>query len=88
MSGWKKAMLMNGGWLMGIVISLFVVPPKTPLWMWGTVSGLALVLLNYLFFGRQRKAAGGRKVGLVTTVVGGLGILILFLDVILRHLHL
>lgn len=87
MSGWKKVMLVNGGWLIGVVISLFVVPPKTPLWAWATVSGLALVLLNYLVFGRQRKATGGRKAGLVTTVVGGLGILILVLDVILRHLH-
>jgi hypothetical protein len=57
MSGWKKVVLINGACLTGIGSSLFMVPPKTPLWLWATVAGLAVLLLNYLFFGRKRNAA-------------------------------
>ena len=87
MSTWKKVALVNGGWVIGIVISLFVVPPGTPLWLWATVSGLVLAVLNYLFFGRQRRATDERKIGATTTVVGTLGVLVLLLELIFRYVH-
>jgi hypothetical protein len=87
MSTWKKVALVNGGWVIGIVISLFVVPPSTPLWLWATVSGLVLAVLNYLFFGQQRRATSGRKIGPMATVVGGLGVLVLLLELIFRYVH-
>ena len=85
MSTWKKVTLVNGGWLIGIAISLFIVPPNTPLWLWATVSGTVLAVMNYFFFGRQRGIASERKVGLMGTVVGGAGLIVLLLELIFRY---
>ncbi len=76
---------MNGAWVIGLVISLFIVPPTTPLWLWATLSGLILVVLNYIFFGRT--GASGRKVGPLNTVVIGVGAALLLLELALRYFY-
>src|SRR5580704_12306560 len=69
MSTWKKVVLMNGGGLIGILLSLFIVLPKTPLWLWATISAAALAALNYVSFGRRPTASGGSKSGWKSTAV-------------------
>lgn len=86
MSRWKKVLVFNAGWLIGITISLFVVPPSTPLWMWASLSILVLALLNYVSFKQKREAASGRNIAAATTVVW-LGIIVLLLDLLVRHLR-
>src|SRR5690348_8737455 len=40
----------------GVLISLFIVPPSTPIWLWATVSAAFLLVLNcYLLFRLKRK---------------------------------
>ncbi len=87
MSSWKKIVLVNGGGFVGIIISLFVVSPKTPLWLWAVVSAGALAVLNYVCFGWRRTASGGSKSGAKSTAIIALGVVVLLLDLILRYLH-
>ena len=87
MSTWKKVALVNGGGLAGIIISLFIVSPKTPLWLWATLSGAAVVALNYVSFAWRRQAKDDRKSGARSTGIIVLGLAVLLMDLILRYLH-
>jgi hypothetical protein len=89
MSTWKRVVLVNCGGLAGIAISLFMVSPQTPVWLWAAVSVAVLALLNYLFFGWRRTAgdSGGTKSGAKTTAIIAFGVVVLLLDLILRYLY-
>ena len=84
---WKKIGVVNGGGLVGIFISLFIVSPQTPLWLWAAVSGGALAALNYVWFAWRRTANGERKSGVKYTAIIMLGLMVLLLDLVLRYLH-
>jgi len=72
----------------GVLISLFIVPPSTPIWLWATVSAAFLLVLNcYLLFRAKAETTGERKVGFGSTLVGGVGVLILLLELLSRFLH-
>jgi hypothetical protein len=53
--GWKRVLLINVGALVGIGISLFIVPEETPLWLWAAISLGALAILNYAQFAWHRR---------------------------------
>jgi len=86
MSLWKKIALVNSGGLVGIIISLFIVSPRTPLWVWAVVSAAALAVLNYVCFGWRRTASSDAKSGAKSTVIIALGVVVLVLDLVLRYL--
>jgi len=46
MSTWKKVALLNVSGLFGIGLSLFMVPPQIPLWIWASLSVLCLAVFN------------------------------------------
>jgi hypothetical protein len=87
MSTWKKVVLVNAGGLIGVVISLFIVSPQTPLWLWGVLSAAAIAGLNYFCFGWRRTATSGAKNGVTSAIVIGVGLVVLLLDLLLRHVH-
>lgn len=88
MKPWKGFVLMNGAWMIGILASVFILPPSTPVWQWATVSaGVLLVFNGHLLFRLKRKTTGERKVGLGSTVVASVGALILLLELLSRFLH-
>jgi len=86
MSTWKKIAVVNGGGLAGIIISLFIVSPQTPLWLFAALSAAALGGLNYVCFGRQT-ASGERKSGIESTLVIAVGCLVLLLELLFRYWH-
>ena len=86
MSTWKRVALVNGGGIIGIIVSLFIVSPRTPLWLWATLSAGALLVLNYVCFVR-RKVRDERKGESNTTAIVILGFVVLLLDLVLRYLH-
>src|SRR5436309_14017648 len=72
----------------GVLISLFIVPPSTPVWLWATVSAAFLLVLKcYLLFRLKRKTTGEREVGFRSTLVRSVGVLILLLELLSRFLH-
>jgi len=86
MSTWKKIAIVNGGGLVGIVISLFIVWPQTPLWLFAALSAAVLGGLNYVCFGRQT-ASGERNSGIEGTLVIAFGCIVLLLELLFRYWH-
>ncbi len=78
---------MNGGGLAGIGLSLFVVPPNTPLWLWGTVSVVALAVFNYLLARRLRRGTGDSTFVRTSGSVAWLGVVFFLLELVFRFWH-
>ena len=87
MSTWKKVAFVNVGGLLGIGISLFAVPPNTPLWIWAAASVVWLAGFNYLLIRRMQKGTGAHKVGSSTSIVLWLGVVVLLLELAFRYWH-
>ena len=84
---WQKVMLVNCAVLIGVVISLFAVPGRTPLWLWATVAIVVMAAMNYVLFVRSRGLhSDATSTSRVTTAVIVAGLLLLVLDVIVNHL--
>ena len=76
---------MNVGGLVGIGVSIFIVPPETPLWIWATASMVCLAVFNYLLIRRLQKSTGASKVSSAPSIVIWLGVVVLLLEVVLRY---
>jgi hypothetical protein len=87
MNTWKKITFVNMGGLLGIGISLFTVPPKTPLWIWATASVVWLAVVNYLLILRLRKGNGARKISSAPSIVIWLGVVAMLLELVFRYWH-
>lgn len=84
MKKWKWLVIINGSCLLGILVSLFIVPTRTPFWIWAIVSGVALILANALFL-RREPTARPRKTPLWGDIVISLGFFALILDLLFRY---
>jgi uncharacterized membrane protein YfcA len=87
MSTWKKVLAVNSAGLLGVILSLFIVPSQTPLWMWAIVSVVVLFVLNYLCFGWRRRVNDKGIDKTKSTAVIALGFVVLLMDLILRWFH-
>lgn len=88
MATWKKALLVNAGGVIGIAISLFIVPAQTSLWLWAVVAVAVLMVLNYVFLiWRRPEQSDPQGRPSRSTIVICLGCLVLLLDLALRYLH-
>ena len=89
LSTWKKAVLINGAGLIGIGVSLFLVPPSTPVWLWATISILVLAGLNYMFVVRVGWGSvnADPKSQLQNTIIICLGLLVLLTELLFRYVH-
>jgi membrane protein implicated in regulation of membrane protease activity len=87
MGTWKKVALLNVGCLLGIGVSLFIVPPSTPLWIWATASVVWLAVFNYFLIRRLQKGTGERKVGHTPTIGIWLCVVVLLGELVFRYWH-
>ncbi|MBZ5650920.1 MAG: hypothetical protein LAO18_10590 [Acidobacteriia bacterium] len=87
MRTWKMIAVVNGAGVVGIIISLFIVSPHTPLWLFAVVSAVVLGAMNYACVGVGRTASGERKSGIKSTVVIALGFIVLLLELFFRYWH-
>lgn len=78
---------MNMGGLFGIGLSLFIVPPRTPLWIWATLSVLCLAAFNCFLVLRLRRNTSERKTDPLSGVVIGLAFALLVLELAFRYWH-
>ena len=86
MSTWKRILLLNGGMLIGIFVSIFLTPPDTPVWLWATISVVVMAVMNFLALRRLRMPDAKPKSSLSRTIVIWLGVLVLLLDLAYRYL--
>ncbi|HEV2401993.1 MAG TPA: hypothetical protein VGS27_33990 [Candidatus Sulfotelmatobacter sp.] len=88
MPTWKKALVVNVGGVIGIAISLFIVPAQTSLWLWAIVAVAVLTVLNFVFLVWRRKDRNDpQRKPSRSTVVICLGCIVLLVDLVLRYLH-
>jgi hypothetical protein len=89
MSTWKKIALVNSGALVGICISLFIVPPKTPLWLFATVGVVSVVVWNLIILrliilrpsqNKDNRGGDSSKTNTVIIIVGFLLLMFEFLN--------
>jgi bacteriorhodopsin len=66
-------------------MSLFTVPPHTPLWLWASVSVLCLSVFNFFLIRRLLRGTGERRAYRTTAVVIWMGFVLLVFDLIFRY---
>jgi uncharacterized membrane protein YfcA len=88
MTTWKRALLVNAGGVIGIGVSLLIVPAQTPLWLWAVVAVVVLMVLNYVFLiWRRTDQSAPQRTPSRSTIVICLGCIVLLFDLVLRYLH-
>ena len=87
MPTWKKALLVNAGGVIGVAISLFIVPAQTSFWLWVVVSVTILLVLNHVFFFWRQTGHSDQEKPSRSTLVICLGCIVLLVDLMLRYLH-
>lgn len=88
MPTWKKALVVNVGGVIGVAISLFIVPAQTSLWLWAIVAVAVLTVLNFVFLVWRRKDRNDpQRKPSRSTVVICLGCVVLLVDLVLRYLR-
>jgi hypothetical protein len=83
MKAWKQYTLLNIGAVIGVGISLFIVPENTPLRLWAIMSFISIALLNYGLYLRRhptRKQARG-------TIIIWCGFVLLIADLLFSRFH-
>jgi hypothetical protein len=85
MSRGKQFVLMNVSAVIGIAISLFILPANTRFWMWASIAAIWLVGINcYLIFKRPT-AKHEHKSPRETKVIIWFGLTVLVVDVVLNQ---
>jgi protein-S-isoprenylcysteine O-methyltransferase Ste14 len=83
MSTWKKVTLVNVGCVVGIGVSLLLVPPNTRLWVWATLSLVVLAGFNFFLLRHLKTNTGERRAG--PHIVMWLGVVALMIDLVARY---
>ena len=84
MPRWKVLTLVNTCFVAGAGISIFVLPPETPVWLWAIGAVLFAVALNLIVLGRLRAREGSKTRPIVSTLVIIGTFLILVAELVLR----
>jgi len=87
MSTRTKLVIVNIGGLIGIFISMFIAPPRTPVWMWACISAVVLLLFNYVALTYKPKPGSGDKKSSGLEVLGILGVVFLLGEIVWRLFH-
>lgn len=86
MKTWQRFGAVNAGALAGIFVSIFFLPPATPVWVWAIVAVVALAMLNYVLIRKvktpQAPTPGKQK---VVTIIVFVGFLLFLIDMALRY---
>lgn len=87
MVAWKKVAVVNVGGLLGIGVSLYTVPPTTPLWIWATASVVCLAVLNYFLIRRLQRGTGERRFSSGSRILMWSCVFVLFMELVFRFWH-
>jgi drug/metabolite transporter (DMT)-like permease len=87
MTPWKKFVGVNVGMLIGIGISLFIVPPNTPFWLWAVIAAVFLAGMNYYLYRKLQKPPTESKSANLNTIIIVIGSIIFLADIAYRYFH-
>ena len=79
-------LVVNVGAIVGIGASLFVVPRKTPFWLWATIAGATLLAMNiYLYCQKDLSKPHSKASSKTWQIAGLLGFGLFIVDIILSQ---
>jgi hypothetical protein len=82
----RKLLVLNVGLAGGVIASIFMVPARTPLWLWGLVCGLAVVAINCaLLISKGKEFPPGRASQRKALLIIAMGLTLLLLDLLFGH---
>jgi hypothetical protein len=87
MKPWKKCAAINVGALIGIGLSLLVVPPNTPFWLWLAISIATIAIVNFFLYRRLKKPPGALRPEPLPMIIVWICTAFFLLDVIFHLLH-
>jgi len=87
MTAWKQVAVVNVGGLLGIGVSLYTLPPNTPLWIWATASVVCLAVWNYFLIRRLQKGTGERRPSSGSSILMWLCVVVLLMELVFRFWH-
>jgi hypothetical protein len=82
MKPWKKYAAINVGALIGIGLSLFVVPSNMSFWLWLAISTATIAIFNFFLYRRLKKPAAAQKAEPLPAILGWIGAGIFFLELL------
>jgi len=62
MKTWKRFAVINVGILAGVGLSLIVVLPNTPFWLWAMIATVVVAVFNFFLYKKQRRPSTNPKV--------------------------
>lgn len=80
----QKLVVPNIAAVVGLLISLFIVPGDTPLWLWGVIAVVVIGILNVCLILKRQRARRDSPVTVRTAIIA-LGAALLLMDVILSR---
>jgi len=87
MKPWKKFAAINVGALIGIGLSLFIVPPNTPFWMWLAISTATIAIFNFFLYRRLKKPVGAPKAEPIPAIIAWICTGFFLLEVAFHFFH-
>jgi hypothetical protein len=58
MKPWKKYAAINVGAVLGVGLSIFIVPDNTPFWLWLTIGTATIAIFNFFLYRRMQRPPG------------------------------
>ena len=83
----KQYAVMNCAAVAGVAASLFIVPGRTPVWLWLAVSVVVIAVLNAAFYLRSRSLSSNARTSRTRTAVIWAGTAVLIADALARWWH-
>ena len=86
MAAWKKIAVLNVGLIIGIGLSLFILPSSTPVWLWGAASASVVMALNVFSIARRSPTEPRGSISIAGQVGGGIAVALLLVELLVRVL--
>jgi hypothetical protein len=80
----RKFLIFNVAAVLGLVVSLFIVPGNTPFWLWGVIAIVVVAGLNVSLALKRQGNRPDSKATIRTAIIG-LGAALLVIDIILSR---
>jgi hypothetical protein len=87
MKTWKRFAVINVGVLTGIGLSLFLVPPNTPFWLWAIIATAIIGGFNFLLYKTQRRSPTKPKLEPLPAFIGWICTGFFLLELVFHFFH-
>jgi hypothetical protein len=87
MKTWKKFALLNVACLIGIGLSVLILPGSTLFWQWATIALVTVALFNFLAYRTIRRAPAKSKMDPGIAALGWIGVGFFLVEIFFHFFH-